>query len=123
MAKRPCARPGCAALVDRGYCVEHAVNGPATLNERRRGSSAERGYGYRWQQARQRFLRHHPLCVDPDGVHRGRFEAATDVDHIVPHRGDPVLFWLESNWQPLCASCHSRKTAKEDGGFGAARVG
>ncbi|WP_186318376.1 HNH endonuclease, partial [Bacillus pumilus] len=23
-----------------------------------------------------------------------------------------------SNWQPLCASCHNRKTAKEDGGFG-----
>ncbi|WP_144469068.1 HNH endonuclease signature motif containing protein, partial [Bacillus pumilus] len=35
-----------------------------------------------------------------------------------PHKGDKKLFWDSSNWQPLCASCHNRKTAKEDGGFG-----
>ncbi|PAU94052.1 HNH endonuclease, partial [Paracoccus salipaludis] len=40
------------------------------------------------------------------------------VDHVVPHRGDPERFWDQDGWQPLCASCHSRKTAAEDGGFG-----
>jgi hypothetical protein len=29
----------------------------------------------------------------------GRYVKATDVDHIIPHRGDKKLFWNESNWQ------------------------
>ncbi|MGH6796427.1 MAG: hypothetical protein ACREDH_14820 [Methylocella sp.] len=37
----------------------------------------------------------------------GRIEAATIVDHIVPHRGSPILFWDAANWQPLCAAHHS----------------
>ena len=44
----------------------------------------------------------------------GRYVRATDVDHIVPHRGDPALFWDEENWQALCHSCHSKKTRNED---------
>ena len=40
------------------------------------------------------------------------------VDHLVPHRGDRLLFWDASNWQSLCESCHNRKTARADGGFG-----
>jgi 5-methylcytosine-specific restriction protein A len=43
---------------------------------------------------------------------------ATVVDHIKPHQGDPELFWDSENLQALCAPCHSRKTASEDGGFG-----
>jgi 5-methylcytosine-specific restriction protein A len=38
---------------------------------------------------------------------------ATVVDHVVPHRGDPVLFWEESNWQSQCQPCHDAKTARE----------
>ena len=44
----------------------------------------------------------------------GRYVLATDVDHIVPHRGDPVLFWDQSNWQALCHSHHSIKTSTRD---------
>jgi 5-methylcytosine-specific restriction protein A len=40
-------------------------------------------------------------------------DLATDVDHVVPHRGDRQLFWDTSNHQALCHSCHSRKTGKE----------
>jgi 5-methylcytosine-specific restriction protein A len=40
-------------------------------------------------------------------------EPASILDHVVPHRGDPVLFWSESNWQSLCATCHGIKTARE----------
>jgi 5-methylcytosine-specific restriction protein A len=43
---------------------------------------------------------------------------ATDLDHIIPHKGDKDAFWVRSNWQGLCRSCHSRKTAAEDGGWG-----
>ncbi|WP_328203649.1 hypothetical protein [Brevibacillus nitrificans] len=48
----------------------------------------------------------------------GNVGAATVVDHIIPHKGDKELFWDQKNWQGLCDSHHSRKTAKEDGGFG-----
>ena len=38
---------------------------------------------------------------------------AKEVDHIIPHRGDMQLFWDVANWQGLCKSCHSKKTAQE----------
>lgn len=28
------------------------------------------------------------------------------VDHIKRHHGDPVRFWDQSNWQPLCPDHH-----------------
>ena len=48
----------------------------------------------------------------------GRLVIATDVDHVIPHRGDERLMWDEKNWQGLCARHHGIKTAREDGGFG-----
>lgn len=69
-------------------------------------SEASKGmYGYRWQRAREEWLRAHPLCI----MHRklGRIVKGTVVDHKVPHRGDPTLFWDQANWQTLCASCHN----------------
>jgi 5-methylcytosine-specific restriction enzyme A len=74
------------------------------------GSTA-RGYGYRWQRARDRFLREHPLCVECK--RDGRPVPAVVVDHIVPHRGDQDLFWDELNWQPLCKPHHDAKTQQE----------
>jgi 5-methylcytosine-specific restriction protein A len=56
------------------------------------------------------------MCVHCE--EHGEDTAATVVDHIIPHKGDKRLFWDIKNWQPLCASCHGIKTAKEDGGFG-----
>ena len=44
----------------------------------------------------------------------GKYVKATDVDHIVPHRGDKTLFWDQGNWQPLCHRHHSSKTRRED---------
>lgn len=35
-------------------------------------------------------------------------------DRIRPHRGDPVLFWDQTNWQPLCKHHHDVKTRNED---------
>jgi 5-methylcytosine-specific restriction protein A len=49
---------------------------------------------------------------------QGAYTPATVVDHIKPHKGNAILFWLVSNWQGLCKHCHDVKTATEDGGFG-----
>ena len=70
----------------------------------------------RWRTARLRHLARSPLCVRCLGV--GRSTPATDVDHIRAHENDPVLFWDPTNWQSLCDSCHSKKTATTDKGFG-----
>jgi len=43
----------------------------------------------------------------------GRRVRATDVDHIVDHKGDWDKFSDRSNLESLCHSCHSRKTARE----------
>lgn len=75
-------------------------------------NSTQRGYGYKWQQARAGYLAKHPLCVHCQAA--GRVEEATEVDHVIPHRGDMTLFWDQTNWQGLCKSCHSGKTATED---------
>ena len=105
----PCAHPGCPRLVPRGkkYCEEHAAQHP----EESRPAS-ERGYGSAWRRARRRYLEAHPLCVEC--MKEGRYTKATDVDHIVPHRGNQRLFWDEDNWQALCHRCHSVKTRSED---------
>lgn len=68
-------------------------------------TTAERGYGSRWQEARKRHLSDNPLCVMCAA--QGRVAAATVVDHRTPHRGDAELFWDSKRWDSLCASCHS----------------
>jgi 5-methylcytosine-specific restriction protein A len=81
-----------------------------------RATASERGYGHSWRQARLNFLSSNPLCVQCHA--KGYIVSATVVDHIIPHQGDEGLFWDRDNWQALCRSCHSRKTASKDGGFG-----
>jgi len=115
---KPCSAPACGALVrGKRFCEshEHLADQGKRQHDQRRESSAKRGYGYKWQKARKAFLLDHPLCVVCQN--QGRVTAATDVDHIVPHRGDQDLFWDKTNWQALCHSHHSEKTAREDGGF------
>lgn len=96
-------------------CERHA-KAARQASDARRGSAAERGYSYAWQRARVGFLKSHPLCRTHEK--RNEVVVATVVDHIIPHRGDKVLFWDHDNWQPLCKQCHDVKTAREDGAFG-----
>lgn len=105
----PCKYPGCARLVPYGskYCAEHAP-----LHRQEQRTTTEKGYGTRWQKESRAFLRANPLCIRCKA--QGRYTKATVVDHIVPHRGDPILFWDRSNWQPLCKECHDHKTMTED---------
>jgi 5-methylcytosine-specific restriction enzyme A len=74
-----------------------------------RANAGSRGYGWQWQQARERFLARNPLCVECQA--RNELTPATVVDHRIPHRGDEAIFWDVSNWQALCKRCHDRTTA------------
>ncbi|WP_035430878.1 HNH endonuclease [Bacillus sp. UNC322MFChir4.1] len=107
---RPCSHHRCSNLTKERYCDDHK-HLVKQQYEKDRGSAAQRGYGARWRKARAYFLSHNPICVRCGDI-------ATIVDHIIPHKGNYQLFWDKKNWQPLCVSCHSRKTVQEDGGFG-----
>jgi len=108
--------------VQPGYCSKHQFFDKEQDRKRRiisdksRRSAKERGYTFSWHKIRTLYLQANPLCALCEK--RGRLTPATCVDHIIPHRGDDALMWDEENFQSLCQSCHSRKTAKEDGGFG-----
>ena len=107
--KTPCRHPGCPELVEPGrlYCEKHLPLHPEVIRP-----AAKRGYNRRWQKARKSYLEAHPLCVQC--AKQGKYVRATVVDHIIPHRGDQKLFWDQNNWQPLCKSCHDKKTLTED---------
>jgi 5-methylcytosine-specific restriction enzyme A len=108
---KPCNHPGCSALSSTSYCAQHTPQ-DARRYDRQRGTSAQRGYDYRWQNRSKFFLACNPLCVYCQ--REGRITAATLVDHATPHRGDQNLFWDETNWQALCETCHnSRKQSEE----------
>ena len=104
---KPCCHPGCPKLTEGRYCEEHEA-----LHRGERKSASGRGYNSKWQRARKRFLKEHPLCCKCE--EEGKYVRATIVDHIKPHRGDPILFWDEENWQPLCKHHHDVKTMTED---------
>jgi len=120
--RRPCRKPGCSKLSEGGYCPEHLrkrdldTKTKARNYDNLRGTRTERGYDNRWLKAAAVFKKENPLCVicEKEGV----YTPVYCVDHIVPHKGDMELFWDKSNWQSCCKTCHDRKTAKEDGGFG-----
>lgn len=110
---------GCGRIVARGYCDScrrHAAG------RERRGSSTQRGYGYKWQCYSRDRLRRFPLCVDPDKRHPGLVVLAEHTDHIeAVHGPEDPRFWDSANHQSLCQPCHSAKTVRDDGGFGRSR--
>ena len=116
--KRPCAHKGCVEWATHGsYCEKHWQEYTAKVAEKRkkfsakkdgeRLNSAKRGYNNAWNKARTAYLMMHPLCVTCG-------EPATEVDHIIPHKGNMKLFWDSTNWQSLCHKCHSKKTFSEN---------
>lgn len=117
-APRPCNHPGCGKLLhNASYCDQHQKAKRKQADDRR-GSSTERGYGYKWQQVSKAFLKAHPICECADCKASSVLLPSTVVDHITPHKGDMKLFWQRDNWQAMNKKCHDKKTAKEDGGFG-----
>jgi 5-methylcytosine-specific restriction protein A len=117
-APKPCNYPACGKLVhNASYCELHQKAKRKIVDDRR-GSSTERGYGYRWQQVSKAFLKAHPICECDDCKVSGVLLPSQVVDHIIPHKGDMQLFWSRANWQAMNKKCHDKKTAKEDGGFG-----
>lgn len=74
----------------------------------------------RWTHIRRTQLALEPLCrmcLESEIV-----TEATVCDHVIPHRGDEVLFW-SGPFQSLCGSCHSRHKQREENGRPTVRYG
>lgn len=104
---KPCKQTGCPELTSGSYCESHG-----SLNINKRSNASKRGYGSRWRSSRDRFLKANPLCLYC--LKEDRMIKASVVDHVVPHRGDKILFWDETNWQALCEHHHNKKTRIQD---------
>ena len=118
MARLQSLRPQVASLPSR--LKSTAALGTTNPESWRVGkTTAERGYGGRWQRARATFLqRPENVCCRMCAA-EGIVTLATVVDHIVPHRGNQDLFWDTSNWQALCKTHHDSHKQREDRGGGA----
>ena len=105
---RPCNHPGCGVLTREGWCDKHKPR------QQRKASAAYHGWYMLpiWtNRLRPAQLLREPFCREC--ARHGRRVRATDVDHIVDHKGDWSKFCDRSNLESLCHSCHSRKTARE----------
>jgi len=118
-ANRACREPGCVAYATHGsaYCSQHAAaHGRAFRSAEHRKEAARLYRTGQWQALRRQQLTMKPLCAEC--LRAGKYTLASEVDHVIPHRNDLQLFFDPANLQSLCRSCHSSKTAREDGGFG-----
>ncbi len=108
---KPCAIHGCPVLAPAGhaYCAEHEAQRQKRVDENRT-SQSRKNYGYKWQNYSKRYLKLNEYCIKCPNK-------SEVVDHIIPVESGGSM-WDPLNHQPMCKSCHSRKTASEDGGFG-----
>ena len=102
--KHPCNAPGCPALTNDRFCVEH--KGEA---DRWRGTPAERGYTKTWAKVRYRKLTQSPLCYCCERA--GRVKAATMVHHIKPISAGGSVLDI-GNLMSVCKDCHGELHSK-----------
>jgi len=121
MAARPktiCRKVGCGRLVDApGYCDRHVKQSSGWVRSNGDKTSAQRGYGYEWQQRRERILqRDCGLCQIKGATCH---VIATEVDHITSKAQARALGWTkeqieaDSQLQAVCGPCHKAKTQAE----------
>jgi 5-methylcytosine-specific restriction protein A len=111
---RSCKYPNCSGFTtkgDYGYCDDHSRLRP---EQEKKKYDHHKLYDKRqWRKRRAAYLRVNPQCVECEK--HGIIKPADVVDHIIPHGGDPELFWSSDNWQGLCVGCHNSKTNRERG--------
>lgn len=113
---RVCRSPDCGEIAPQGGLCPSCRRAEWREVDRRRPSAAERGYGERWRRIRAAFLREQPICVDCGGrAHVADHDPISRVELVRQGDPDPDAF---HHLRPRCASCHNRRTARDDGGFG-----
>lgn len=91
----------------RNFKPSHRNNNHKQFNGRKKIDDM---YDYNWEKYRLKFLAINRECYACG-------EYATVVDHLVPHKGDKILFEKTNNHIPLCVNCHNFVTSKFDRGY------
>ncbi|RKD26828.1 hypothetical protein BEP19_15930 [Ammoniphilus oxalaticus] len=115
-----CRKINCDNLTKETYCDDHKDIRRLKEQERQRAYDSQRDpmlikfyNSAEWRRLRQHILSvYNHLCVSDA---HGELEPvpADVVDHIVPVTADWSLRLTPSNCQPLCHSCHNKKTARD----------
>ncbi|BBF93365.1 HNH endonuclease [Blastochloris tepida] len=101
----PSYRPPRAAVAEHVRKAEHDA-------KRRRTQPWRALYNTpQWRAIREQQLAEHPLCERCEA--RGLVVAATVVNHVVRHRGDPVTFF-GGPFESLCKHCHDSEVQSEE---------
>ena len=117
MRKIICKQPGCFRTIDpesgHTYCIEHQAQERAEQERKKvymprveHGSWTELYNSPKWKALRDGKLKDTPSCEKCGAP-------ATEVHHIVPHRGNMALFLDWDNLMSLCNKCHRLQTIKE----------
>ena len=107
MAKKMCKAPGCVNYREEGsnYCSKHQDR---EVNWWDKIPDSPWSYLYRtkkWFTLRDEVLEEQPFCRCG--------QPATEVHHIIPHRGNLELFYDRDNLTSICHKCHVSETSKE----------
>lgn len=98
-----CSTPGCPLPAP---CPTHPARGRDT-----RPPASARGYDHRWAERSRAFLADHTQCCRCPAP-------SAEADHIIPRWVLVLVGAIDpddaSHLQPLCKSCHSKKTRIED---------
>lgn len=73
-------------------------------------TTTERGYGWQWQQTRERIIKRDFGLCQPCKT-KGFTTAFKDIDHIISKANGGTD--ADSNLQCICDACHNEKTAQE----------
>ena len=66
--------------------------------------TTQAGYGWDWQQLRERFIADNPLCYEC--ANSGIATQADEVHHVIPINEAPWLRLEWNNLMALCVPCH-----------------
>lgn len=103
---KKCQSKNCERLVVgySKYCPKHLV-----MNSSKNKKQYPHHILYhnqKWKKLREKKLSQNPLC-------EVCFKTGEEVDHILNHKGNVVLFFEFENLQTLCKKCHARKSMME----------
>ena len=101
----------CGRATSGVQCAHHAQ--PVRVvggYESKRKSPSKRGYNYKWQQFRARYLKANPWCCDCAA--KEKWVSAREVHHVEKLADRPDLKYTLTNLMGLCATCHAARSRR-----------
>lgn len=120
LPNKPCATPGCPALVPPGTrrCQAHQRQQQRQYNQQQRPAGHAFYQSAEWRAFRKQALATLGTTCVQCGADGSQPYVVIELDHIKSIEEAPGLALEISNVRPLCRRCHSSRTAREQGRWG-----